>query len=132
MLFDMTSSKPFDREHSHHEKDILLYLYYHPDEEHSTENLTLVLKDQSAFRSVVSGLRPEKSSVDEPESTPQPRKAEDVQNDIESLIKKGLVRGDRHGTPDKIRHFKIELTGKGEQEAIALKSEPRRRLVVDL
>jgi hypothetical protein len=38
---------------------------------------------------------------------------------------KDLVRGKRHGTPGTIRHAKIELTTKGEREAMKVKNPPR-------
>jgi hypothetical protein len=126
--------------HSETEEAILLHLYENPQGQHSTNTLASVLEDHSRTpEEIVADLKKLLSSDvlgtpsdEEIESKAAKRQRDpvDVQIDIESLIVKGLVRGKREGTPGNIAHAEIQLTAKGEREAIEAKNRGKELEVV--
>jgi len=116
-------------DHSGPEEDILIYLYNNPEERHSTDSIASRLED--ATRSTEEIVNELKSAMTEqPIESNRPkakrmRKPEDVQRDVESLLVKGLIQGRRQGTPGHITHTDIQLTQKGEREAIVAKDRVR-------
>jgi hypothetical protein len=115
--------------HSETEEAILIYLYENPEGAHSTDSLASVLEDNSrTSEEVITEL--ETAIAGRTSDTKSPyagrtRKPEHVQKDIESLIVKALVRGRRQGNPGNITHADIELTPKGEREAIEARNRVR-------
>jgi hypothetical protein len=105
------------------DQEILLgYLYERPQESHSTDSLAAGLDDRPrSEEEVVAELRA--ASKGETQS-PLNRKREpaDVERDIEILIFKGLVAGERTGGPGAVRYEGVHLTIAGERRAIALRN----------
>jgi hypothetical protein len=121
------------------EASILIYLFEHPNGQHTTYTLAEVLEENSTshdeavleLKAVMNGV-PQKGDTVPAKIKPK-RKPSDVQADVESLIVKGLVAGGkRTGKPDNITHTDIQLTQKGERAAIAARNKPVFRLIVDL
>ena len=112
------------------EKAILLYLYEHPKGPHSTYSLAGVLEDNSInAEALAAEMKATSGVLGTSESPPARAKAtrqpEDVQEDVEALIQKGMVSGGkRTGTPGNITHTDIQLTQKGERAAIDVKKNP--------
>jgi len=103
------------------EEAILGYLYEHPQESHSTDGLAANLNDRlRSTDEVVSELR---AAAEGETQSPIDRKRspEDVERDIEVLIFKGLVAGQRAGSPGQIRYEEVHLTVAGERRAISLR-----------
>jgi hypothetical protein len=122
------------------EEAILLYLYENPKGQHSTNTLASVLEDHSRTpeeiatdlkRLLSSGVLGTPSDEEiESMAAKRQRDPVDVQTDIESLIVKGLVRGKREGAPGNITHADIQLTVKGDREAIEAKNRDKAIEVV--
>ena len=116
-------------EHQHTEaklslaqEDLLGYLYEHPQESHSTDSLAANLNDRPrSANEVVAEL---KAAADGETQSPLDRKRnpEDVERDIEILIFKDLVAGERTGVPGAIRYKGVHLTLAGERRAIAMRN----------
>lgn len=103
------------------EEGILGYLYEHPQESLSTDGLAANLNDRPrSTDEVVSELR---AAADGETRSPIDRKRspEDVERDIEVLIFKGLVAGQRAGSAGQIRYEGVHLTVAGERRAISLR-----------
>lgn len=103
------------------EEAILDYLYEHPQESHSTDGLAADLDDRPrSTDEVVSELR---AAAEGETQSPIGRKRspEDVERDIEVLIFKGLVAGQRAGSPGQVRYEDLHLTVAGERRAILLR-----------
>jgi len=104
------------------QEDLLGYLYEHPQESHSTDSLAANLNERPRSPDeVVAELRA--ASEGETES-PLARKRHpvDVERDVEILIFKGLVAGERTGVPGAIRYERVRLTVAGERRVIALRN----------
>ena len=108
------------------EEAILLYLYENPEVNHSTDSLASALRDGSCTATeIADGLMMAVGgcAVSDIELSEAKRsKPQDVQKGIEALIVRGLVIGRRQGAPGKITHTEIQLTLKGEREAIDAKN----------
>jgi hypothetical protein len=103
------------------EEAILDYLYEHPQVSHSTDGLAANLDDRPrSTDEVVIELR---AAAEGETQSPIDRKRnpEDVERDIEVLIFKGLVAGQRAGSPGLIRYEDVHLTVAGERRAISLR-----------
>jgi hypothetical protein len=121
---------PIAGKHSETEEAILLYLYENPEGTHSTASLASgPEKDSLTVREMTDDML---EAVVEGRAVSTRRKPEDLQKDIESLIVKGLLRGRRRGTPGNITHADIELTPKGEREAIEAKNRLRSIVVTGI
>lgn len=103
------------------ERLILAYLYDHPGELVGPSGLVKVLNPETQetplFETNVVAHDPE--ALDE------------VQQEVESLIVNGLVKGKRILEAGSVHHTKLKLTNKGEIKAILHKRAPKR-LDVDL
>jgi hypothetical protein len=105
------------------DQEILLgYLYEHPQAPHSTDTLAGSLDDRPrSGDEVIAELRA--ASEGETQSPiNRKRNPEDVERDIEVLIFKGLVAGQRAGGPGTIRYEGVQLTVAGERRAISLRN----------
>ena len=131
---------PISGKHPENEEAILLYLYENPEGHHSTNSLASELEDHSrTHEEILADLKAHLSGgilgtpADEEilaTAAKRQRKPEDVQIDIESLIAKSLVRGDRKGAPGYIWFADIQLTAKGEREAIQAKNRDKELEVI--
>ena len=129
---------PIPGKHPETEEAILLYLYENPEGQHSTNTLASVLEDNSRtheeiladLKKHMSGLGIPTDGEIEAKAAKRQRKPADVQTDIESLIKKSLVHGKRGGKPGNITHADIQLTRKGEREAIEAKNREKVEVVI--
>ena len=104
------------------QEDLLGYLYEHPQESHSTDSIAANLSDRPrSANEVVAELE---AAADGETQSPLDRKRnpEDVERHIEILIFKGLVAGERIGSPGAIRYEGVHLTVAGERRAIALRN----------
>jgi hypothetical protein len=121
---------PLTGKHPDTEEAILVHLYERPEEEHSTDSLASVLTyiPITPPDKIAEGIKAMQNGLPAPEfdRTPQLRKVEDVQRDIEALIVKGLVKGKRKGMPGKITHANVQLTTQGERQAIEAKNRDRK------
>jgi hypothetical protein len=101
---------------------VLNYLYEHPQESHSTNSLAANLDDRP--RSPDEAIAELKAATNGATESPIDRKRnpEDVERDLEILIFKGLVAGERTGGPGAIRYEGIHLTVAGERQAISLRN----------
>lgn len=103
------------------EEAILDYLYERPQESHSTDGIAANLDDRPrSTDEVVSELR---AAAEGETESPIDRKRSpvDVERDIEVLIFKGLVAGQRAGGPGQVRYEDLHLTVAGERRAISLR-----------
>jgi len=103
------------------EEAILDHLYEHPQESHSTDGIAANLDDRPrSTDEVVSELR---AAAEGETESPIDRKRSpvDVERDIEVLIFKGLVAGQRAGGPGQVRYEDLHLTVAGERRAISLR-----------
>jgi hypothetical protein len=104
------------------QEDLLGYLYEHPQESHSTDSLAANLNDRPrSVDEVVAELRAASEGETQP-AIVRKRNPDDVERDVEVLIFKGLVAGDRTGGPGAIRYESVHLTVAGERRAIALRN----------
>lgn len=99
---------------------ILNHLYEHPDQPTGTGDLLEVLRPEIK-NAAMGAISPEKLS----------EMAEETQREVESLILDRLVRGRRTLQFGRVRHANLQLTSKGEVEAIRKKRTPKR-LILDL
>jgi len=130
---NMTSTARQNENHPHTEQQpelklsldqevLLAYLYEHPQELHSTDSLAASLDDRPRFADeAVAELR---AAVRGGTHSPinRKREPEDVERDIEILVFKGLLAGERTGGPAAIRYKGVHLTTVGERRAIALRN----------
>lgn len=122
-----SSSQPHSEQHTEVElsanlETLLSFLFEHPEESHSTDSLAASLDDlPRSTDEVVAEL---KAASDGETQSPVHRKRnpEDVERDIEILIFKGLVAGQRTGAPGAIRYEGVSLTAAGERRAIAVRN----------
>jgi hypothetical protein len=89
------------------EEAILIYLYEHPGWDAGTANLVQMLKP---------GLQSDELQ----------QAWEDVQYGIETLVKDGLVSGNRYLQNGLLQYSKLNLSTKGEVEAITQKRRPKK------
>ncbi|WP_158786008.1 hypothetical protein [Granulicella sp. L46] len=121
--------RPNAPEYSESEVAILIYLFNHPDETHSTQSLTTVVEEPTLQQKVARlqvmlgflGTGRTESERSETSDVKPTRNIEEVEKDVENLIAGGLVRGKRKGALGNITYAEIKLTYKGEQQAIMAK-----------
>jgi len=129
---NMTSTAEQGKSHTDHlhtevvlsvdQEDLLGYLYEHPQEQHSTDSLAATLNDRPRSADEVVAELKAASEGETRSPLRRKRNPEDVEKDIEILIFKGLVAGERTGGPGAIRYEGVHLTIAGERRAIALRN----------
>ncbi len=128
---EKTTTLKFPGNHPDTEEAILLYLYNHPKEPHTTFSLADDLDDDARLREEFVAEKRASFSIlgtpsdFNPETVRVTRRHTEVQSDIESLIIKGLVDGQPTGQPGNITHEKIKLTKTGQREALIAKRRVR-------
>ena len=99
---------------------ILEYLYCHPGKEESTNSLIAVLHPEVST-SELGAFQNEQFAA----------WLEEAQTKLESLLLDRLVKGKRALQNGIVIHTELELTAKGEEEAIRSRREPKK-IILDL
>jgi hypothetical protein len=89
------------------EEAVLIYLYEHPGWDAGTANLVQILKPDLQFDELQQSW-------------------EEVQYGIETLVKDGLVSGNRYVQNGLLQYSKLNLSRQGEVEAITQKRRPTK------